>query len=142
MPRAEATIEIDRSPEDVFDFLAAGENNLLWRPGVLDIGHVSGQGVGSVWRQGVRGPGGRRIAADYEVTEHVRPVRLGFRAVAGPARPQGLYTLEPAAGATLLTLALWWEPKGLARLLSSPVQRTMEAEVGQLARLKAVLEKR
>jgi uncharacterized protein YndB with AHSA1/START domain len=142
VPRAEATIEIQRSPEEVFDFLDAGGNNLRWRPGVVDIEHVSGQGVGAVWRQGGRGPGGRRIAADYEITEHARPARLAFRVIAGPARPQGLYTLEPAAGGTRLTFALWWEPKGIARLLSGPVQRTMEAEVGHLANLKAVLEGR
>lgn len=35
MPRAEAAITIERSPEDVFDFLDAGENNLLWRRGKL-----------------------------------------------------------------------------------------------------------
>jgi uncharacterized protein YndB with AHSA1/START domain len=142
MPRAEATIEIDRSPEDVFDFLAAGENNVLWRCGVLDIERVSGEGVGATWRQGHRGPAGRRLAADYEVTEHVRPSRLGFRVIAGPARPQGLYGLETVAGGTRLTFSLWWEPKGLARLLASPVQGTMDAEVGQVAKLKTVLEKR
>jgi uncharacterized protein YndB with AHSA1/START domain len=142
VPRAEATIEIGRSPEDVFDFLAIGENNLLWRPGVLDVGRVSGQGMGAVWRQGVCGPGGRRIAADYEITEYERPTRLAFRAIAGPARPQGLYALEPAHGWTRLTFALWWQPRGLAKFLSGSVKRTMVDEVGQLVKLKAVLEKR
>ncbi len=142
MPRAEATIEIHRSPEYVFDFLAAGENNLLWRPGVLDIEHVSGQGAGAVWRQGVRGPGGHRIAADYEITEYERPMRLGFRAIAGPARPRGLYVLEPADGGVRLTFALWWEPRGLARFLSGSVKRTMVDEIGQLVKLKTVLEDR
>jgi uncharacterized protein YndB with AHSA1/START domain len=142
MPRAEATIEISRTPEDVFDFLTAGENNLLWRPGVLDIAHVSGEGVGAVWRQGVRGPGGRRIAADYEITEQARPARLAFRTIAGPARPRGLYELQPAGGGTRLTFALWWRPKFLARLLSSSVKRTMDVEVLQLVKLKAVLENR
>jgi hypothetical protein len=36
-------------------------------PGVQDIQHVSGQATGAVYRQGVSGPGGRRIPADYLV---------------------------------------------------------------------------
>lgn len=140
MPRAKAVVDIERSPEDVFDFLDAGENNPRWRPGVLDVEHVSGQGVGAVWRQGHKGPVGRRTAADYEITRHDRPARLAFRVIAGPARPQGLYELTPIDGGTRLSFELWWDPKGLARLLAAPVQRTMEAEVGYLERLKTVLE--
>jgi uncharacterized protein YndB with AHSA1/START domain len=140
MPSAQAVITIHRNPADVFAFLAAGEKNMLWRPGVLDIEHVSGEGLGSVWRQGVKGPGGRRIAADYEITEYEPPHRLAFRAIAGPARPEGRYELEAIDGGTRLSFALWWEPRGLAKLLSVPVQRTMDAEVGQLEKLKAALE--
>lgn len=142
MPRAEATITIARSPEDVFDFLAAGENNLLWRPGVLDVSHASGEGLGEVWKQGVRGPAGRRVTADYKITHYERPTRLAFVAIAGPARPEGSYDLEPVSDGTRLRFALSWEPKGLARLLNAPVQKTMNAEVGQLEKLKDVLETR
>ncbi len=142
MPHAEAMVTIERSPEVVFDFLAQGENNKLWRDGVLDIEHASGSGVGEVWRQGSKGPGGRRVAADYEITQSDRPSRLAFRVVAGPARPEGSYDLAPAGEGTRLKFTLSWEPKGFARLLSSMVQKTMEREVGQLARLKVVLESR
>jgi uncharacterized protein YndB with AHSA1/START domain len=140
MPRAEAQVTIARPAADVFDFLADGANNLSWRPGVLDIQHVSGEGLGAVWRQGVRGPGGSRIAADYQITEFDRPVRFAFRAIAGPARPEGRYELRAAEGATVVSFALWWEPTGLAKLLASPVQKTMDAEVAQLAKLKSELE--
>jgi uncharacterized protein YndB with AHSA1/START domain len=142
MPHAEAEVTIARSPEDVFDFLAAGQNNPLWRPGVVDISHVSGDALGALWRQGVKGPGGMRVSADYEITEYSRPSVLAFRAVAGPARPEGRYSLEPVGGGTRLSFALSWVPKGLARLMTTPVQKTMEAEVGQLETLKAVLERR
>ena len=141
MPQAKAQVTIARSAEEVFDFLTDGVNNLAWRPGVLDIELASGEGVGEIWRQGVKGPGGSRIAADYEITEFDRPRRLAFRAIVGPARPEGAYDLQAIDGATLLTFALWWEPKGLSRLLSSPVQKTMNAEVAQLSTLKAVLER-
>lgn len=90
------------SPEEVFDFLAEGTNNSLWRDSVLVIEHVSGEGVGAIWRQMVKGAGGRRVVADYEITEYVRPTRLAFQAISGPARPRGVYELKPIDGGTRL----------------------------------------
>ena len=46
--------------------------------------------VGATYRQGAKGPFGRRIAADYEVTECETRSRLAFRVIPGPARPEGL----------------------------------------------------
>jgi uncharacterized protein YndB with AHSA1/START domain len=141
MPNASATVTIDRPPEAVFAFVADGERCREWRPGVLDIRHVSGQGVGARYEQGVRGPMGRRVAADYEVTAFEPNRRLEFRTVAGPVRPVGRYELEASDGGTRLTFTLEAEVTGLRRLLmGGMVQRTMDAEVGELRRLKAVLE--
>lgn len=59
---------IARPPAEVFAFLADGTNNKQWRSGVLDIALKSGRGRGAVYEQGVKGPFGRRVAADYEIT--------------------------------------------------------------------------
>ena len=64
MPAAEHAVTIGRSVGEVFAFVADGENAAKWRSGVVDAEHVSGTGVGAVYRQGVKGPGGRRVAAD------------------------------------------------------------------------------
>ena len=80
--------------------------------------------------------------ADYEVTAFEPGRRLAFRAVAGPVRPTGEYVLEPEGDATRLTFSLACElgfPKSL--LMGSAVQKSMDAEVGSLERLKAVLER-
>src|SRR5947209_20491563 len=69
MPSAASEILIDRARDDVFAFLADPENDPQWRSGVLDLKHVSGRGVGARYAQGVKGPGGRRIPADIEITE-------------------------------------------------------------------------
>jgi uncharacterized protein YndB with AHSA1/START domain len=141
MPSASNTVTIQRPIEDVFAFVADGLNGPKWRPGILDIAHASGHGVGQLYRQGVKGPGGRRIAADYEITAYEPPRRLAFQAVAGPIRPSGSYDLSEVAGGTLVTFTLGIELSGLKRLLmGAAVQRTMDAEVGSLERLKAVLE--
>jgi carbon monoxide dehydrogenase subunit G len=141
MPQAQHTVTVRRPVEAVFDFVTDGENCPQWRPGVLDIKRVSGDGVGTVYRQGVRGPMGRRIAADYRVTT-LEPNRvLTFETIAGPVRPRGRYEFEPQEGATRLTFSLEAEVRGLTKLLmGSMVSRTMASEVMTLENLKRILE--
>jgi carbon monoxide dehydrogenase subunit G len=143
MPQASYAVTIARSADEVFDFLADGEKCTQWRPGVLDIRRESGDGDGTRYAQGVKGPIGRRIAADYVVTVFEPGRRLEFETVAGPVRPHGRYDLEPTESGTRLTFTLDAELGGLRGLLmGSQVQRTMDAEVGALDNLKRVLEGR
>ena len=52
MPQAQHTVTIRRPVEGVFHYVADGENGAQWRPGVLDIRRVSGEGVGATYEQG------------------------------------------------------------------------------------------
>jgi uncharacterized membrane protein len=141
MPSAEGEVTIGRPVAEVFAFVADGLNAPKWRPGVLDISLESGRDIGAVYKQGVKGPGGRRIAADYRVTAFEPNRRLGFEAIAGPVRPTGQFTFEDVNGATRVTFGLQAELSGFKKLLmGGMVQRTMDAEVAALGRLKAVLE--
>ena len=141
MPSAERTISIDRPVAEVFEFVANGRNGPRWRSGVLDVEHQSGEGAGSVYRQGVRGPGGRRIAADYEITTYEPERLLAFRAIAGPVRPEGSYRFTADGGRTVVTFSLHAELTGWKGLvMSRAVQSTMDAEMAALDRLKSILE--
>jgi uncharacterized protein YndB with AHSA1/START domain len=142
MPQAERSVTIARPVDAVFAYLADGEKCPQWRSGVLDIKRISGDGgLGTRYRQGVKGPMARRIAADYEVTAFEPNRRIEFQAVAGPARPHGRYDLAPDDGGTRLTFSLDAELNGLRKLLmGAAVQRTMDAEVKALDQLKRVLE--
>jgi uncharacterized protein YndB with AHSA1/START domain len=142
MPQAQHTVTIKLPVEAVFAFVADGERCPQWRPGVLDIKRVSGDGgVGTRYEQGVSGPMGRRIAADYEITTSEPNRLLEFRTVTGPARPHGRYDFESVEGGTRLSFALDATLTGISRLLmGSMVQKTMESEVATLDRLKEVLE--
>jgi carbon monoxide dehydrogenase subunit G len=141
MPSASHSLTIDRSPGDVFAFVADGLNGPKWRPGVIDVALVSGAGLGAIYRQGVKGPGGRRIDADYRVTIFEPNHRLAFLAIAGPVRPTGEFLLEEVAEGTRLTFSLEAELGGIRKLLMGrAVQRTMDAEVAATERLKHVLE--
>jgi uncharacterized protein YndB with AHSA1/START domain len=140
MPEASKTVEIARSPAAVFAFLADGTNNRRWRSGVLDIAHSSGEGQGAIYEQGIKGPFGRRVPADYEITAYEPDRRLAFRAIAGPVRPEGSYDLERTDAGTRLTFTLRCVPGGLAKLMTPMVAKTMRSEVAQLDKLRTVLE--
>ncbi len=141
MPSAQHTVTIGRPIGEVFEFVARGENAPRWRPGVLDIEHASGTGVGATYRQGVKGPGGRRVAADYEITAYELDRRLAFKAIAGPVRPTGEYRFEQVGDGTRLTFSLAADLGLVQRLLmGGMVQRTMDAEVNATETLKRVLE--
>jgi uncharacterized membrane protein len=142
MPRASNEILIERPPDDVFAFLADPENDPQWRAGVLDLTRVSGEGVGACYAQGVKGPGGRRIAADIKITELTPGETIAFQTVAGPVRPRGRYRLAVADGGTRVRFELEADVRGFKRLMAPIVQKTMNEEVGQLTRLKNVIEAR
>lgn len=144
MAHAENEIEINRSPADVFIFLADGKNNLKWRQGVVSIELESGNPgeVGSRFKQVLHGPGGRQIPGDYEVTNAIPGKVLEFHVIAGPARPTGSYLLESNGAGTKLKFILDFQPKGLLKLMAPMIQKTMDAEIGQLPKLKEVLEEK
>lgn len=142
MPNAENNVTIQRSPIDVYTFLADGTNNPRWRSGVRKIELRSGKAgeVGAIYAQTLTGPGGRAIAGDYRITAAEPGRELRFAVIAGAARPDGAYVLSPDGDGTRVSFSLSLTPTGLMRLMSGPIQKTMNAEVAQLTQLKAVLE--
>lgn len=142
MPRASSEIVIKCPRDEVFAFLANPENDPQWRSGVLDLKRVSGSGIGARYAQGVKGPGGRRIPADIEITELTPGKAIAFQTLTGPVRPRGRYVLAAADGGTRVRFELDADMKGLKRLIAPMVQNTMNNEVGQLDRLKRVIEQR
>jgi uncharacterized protein YndB with AHSA1/START domain len=109
---------------------------------VLELKRVSGSGVGTTYRQRVKGPGGRAISADVEITDYEPNELIGFRTTSGPVRPRGRYVLTPVADGTRVRFELEAKLGGLKRLLAPMVQKTMDREVENLTRLKATLERR
>jgi uncharacterized membrane protein len=142
VPSASSEIVIERPRDEVFAFLADPQNDPQWRTGVLDIKRVSGSGIGARYAQGVKGPGGRRIPADIEITELTPGQAIAFQTLTGPVRPRGRYLLAAADGGTRVRFELAADLTGLKRLIAPMVQKTMNNEVGQLDQLKRVIEQR
>ena len=141
MAHAENSLTINRSAADIFNYLLDGANNPRWRPGVLDIRHdtASPAGLGAVYKQGLKGPGGR-IDGDYKITQLQPNQLIEFQVTTGPARPTGTYKLEPAGSGTKVSFVLDFQPKGLAKLMDGMIGKTMQSEVGNLLNLKTILE--
>lgn len=142
MAHAENEIIVNRPRAEVYEFLADGLNNTTWRSGVQSIALKSGDGgaQGAVYSQTLVGPGGRSIAGDYEITVAQPGEELRFQVIAGPARPTGTYHLDEETSGTRVWFALDLQPKGLMKLMGPMIAKTMQAEVAQLQKLKAVLE--
>src|SRR6266542_1562218 len=140
MPSAENSVVIEKPRPEVFAFVADHENDPKWRRGVLDIQRASGEGVGAVYRQGVKGPFGRRVPADFQITPFQEGSHVAFRALSGPVRPEGSYRFEDANGGTRVTFSLNAEVRGPKLLMAPMVAKAMRNEVGALENLKRVLE--
>ena len=80
------------------------------------------------------------VPGDYRIAEANPDTRIRFEVVAGPARPVGVFQLAPTEHGARVTFTLSFEPTGFMRLMNGMIQKTMESEVANLARLKAVLE--
>lgn len=138
---ASGSILIARPIGEVFAFFSDAENDPTWRSGVKSIRRIGDLGVGTAYEQTVAGPGGRSISANIRVTAFEPEKRVAFEATSGPVRPKGEYSFANAEGGTRVTFSLTAELSGLKTLLMSrPVQKTMEAEVGALPKAKAHLE--
>ncbi len=140
MPSAENSVVVNKPRSEVFAFVANHENDVKWRPGVLDIKRASGEGQGAVYRHGVKGPMGRRIPADFEVTAYEENSHIAFRTLGGPVQPEGVYRFEDAGGGTRVTFSLAANLRGPQKLLAPMVARSMRSQVGALGTLKRVLE--
>jgi uncharacterized protein YndB with AHSA1/START domain len=140
MPSAENSVVIDRPRSEVFAFVADHENDPKWRPGVADIKRASGEGQGAIYTQGIKGPMGKRIDADFEVTAYQPDTLLAFRTLAGPVRPEGSFRFEDADGGTRVTFSLNAELTRAKKLMAPMVGKSMRGEVAALDNLKRVLE--
>jgi uncharacterized membrane protein len=142
MDHAENSISVQEPVNEVFQFILNGENNKSWRDSVIEISRATNgpDGVGSRFAQVMRGPCGRRIKGDYEITECEKDKVISFQVTRGPARPVGTYRFDREGSGTKVTFVLRYEPKGFARLMDSMVSKSMQIEVGRLSSLKSYLE--
>lgn len=113
------SVEISRSPEDVFAYVTDFSRATEWQENLVSM-EVEGEGpvvVGSRVQMTRRlGKGERTMAT--EVTEHDPPRTFGFRGIDGPIRAIGKGTVEPVGdGGTRFTMELDFEGHGIGMVL-------------------------
>jgi uncharacterized membrane protein len=138
------SIEIDRTPEEVFAYIDQLERHGEWQGAIVSV-EVETEGptrVGSRAAEMRRVPGGTRRLT-YEITEHDPPRRASFRGVSGPVRPDGTVTVEPVGDGSRsrVTLQLELKGHGLGKLIAPLAMREARKRVPEdQARLKERLE--
>ena len=138
------TVEIARSPQDVFAYIDQLDRHGEWQDQIVNV-KVDTEGptrVGTRATETRRVPGGPRQFT-YEITEHDPPRRASFKVLNGPVRPVGSISVEPAGDGSRsrVTLELEFEGHGIGKLLLPLVRRDAAKQVPKdQARLKERLE--
>jgi len=142
MPSAARNLVIARPVSAVFAFFTDPENDQKWRSHVKEIKAEGPPKVGAKIHQVVAGPGGRGIPADLEITAYEPDQRYAFAVTAGPVRPRGDMQFAPTSeGGTEITFTLEADLGGLKKMLmGKPVQKSMDGEMANLDKAKALLE--
>jgi carbon monoxide dehydrogenase subunit G len=134
----ESQVEIERAPEDVFDYIVDMTNELKWNPGVESMEKVTdgpaGQGTKYLakWKQSGK--------IEVRCVEAERPRRVRF-VNGGPIEVDLAVTLEATARGTRLEARFDARPRGLFRLVFPifvMIMRRQEAE--NMVNLKKALE--
>ena len=129
---AELTIEIARTPEDVFSYLTDVSNLPDWQAGVK----------GATLRDGrideSRSLFGREVHTTLDIVEQEEPRVFTLRALDSPVPFTVRHELEPAEGGTLLTVTAEGDVPGFAAGL---LARRAEKQFRQdFERLKEILQ--
>ena len=130
--RAELTIEIARTPDEVFAYLTDVSNLPAWQAGVKSATRSDGRIEES------RSLLGRELQTTLEVVEQEEPRLFTLRALDSPVPFTVRHELEPASGGTRLTVTAEGDVPGFAAgLLERRAERQFRKD---FERLKRILE--
>lgn len=144
--RIEESIAIDRTPEDVFGYLARRSNDSAWMASVLNSDWLDPDAPLGIGRRGrmVQKMFGRRSEYIDEVSEYEPGRRIAHRTVEGPIQLDTACITEPADGGTRVTVVAETETfvRGVFGRVANPlvarlVRRSFKAD---LVRLQGILQ--
>jgi carbon monoxide dehydrogenase subunit G len=133
--RAELSVDIARTPEEVFDFLTDVSNLPKWQSGV----HTARREGDEIHES--RHLLGRELGTVLAVEEEERPRVFAIRAVNSPVPFSVRHTLEPNGGATRLTVVGEGDAGMLPGFAAGIMARRAEKQFRKdFERLKRLLE--
>jgi len=129
---------------EVFEFIAAPENNSQWQYGSMESVQISdgGMRIGTLFSSFGHFMG-RRIQSTFEVTEFESNKNYGFKTLSGPVQLQASYKFETVDRGTNLVVSTQVSPGGFFKLIDPIVARVAKKQFKEnLAKLKDLLETR
>jgi len=143
MFKTRISVSIDRTREDVFDYMTDPANDAQWQS-IIQSSQWASQpphGVGSTQEQ-VGKFLGRKIDSTVEITAWDRPNKYGFKVIEGPVPFQGVIGLETSGEwGTELTIDVEGEFGGFFKLaeglVGKQVEKTLDTDFNAL---KLILE--
>jgi uncharacterized protein YndB with AHSA1/START domain len=142
--RFETTLVIDRPIEEVFAFLADGENDPKFSPRVLEISKTTDgpPGVGTVYASTVK-DAGVKTKREFKLTEFEPPTRIRWTEVSKNlvSAPEGGYDLAPDGSGTRVTLYNVFEGNGVGKVIAPLALRSARKGADDFGKsIKAAVE--
>lgn len=142
--RFEGTTVIDRPIEEVFAFVANGENDPKFSPRVLEIAKTTDgpPGVGTVYASTVK-DAGVKTKREFKITDFEPPTRIRWTEVSKNLvmAPEGGYDLAPEGEGTRVTIFNVLEGRGPGKLIAPLALRAARKGADDIARaIKAAVE--
>jgi carbon monoxide dehydrogenase subunit G len=138
------TAVVDRPIEEVFAFLADGENDPKFSPRVLEIARTTDgpTGVGTIYKSTVK-DAGLKTKREFKITEFDPPTRIRWSEISKNlvTAPEGGYDLAPEGSGTRVTIYNVLEGHGLGKLIAGMALRSARKGADDFARaIKAAVE--
>lgn len=125
------SVEIGRTPDEVFAYVTDPNRFTEWQDGVVSARAEDGSAIHDGSRIVMtRKMGGREQKMTGEITEHDPPRSYAFRIIDGPVRALGKGRFEPLDGGarTRFTFELDFEGHGMGKVLVPLVVRRQAAK--------------
>jgi uncharacterized protein YndB with AHSA1/START domain len=135
--RFEGTVVIERPIEEVFAFLADGENDPKFSPRVLEIAKTTDgpPGVGTVYASTVK-DAGVKTKREFRLTEFQPPTRIRWEEISKNlvTASEGGYDLAPEGTGTRVTIHNVLEGHGPGKLIAPLALRSARKGADDFAR--------
>jgi uncharacterized membrane protein len=142
MAHIATSVEIARSPEDVFAYVADLPRHPEWQDGLVSV-TVETDGPSRVGTRVIhrRKLGPKTVATTSEITAYDPPRVLGFRGIDGPIRGEGSQRVEPVGDGSRVLFERELEGYGLGKLMLPMARRQAARQVAAShQKLKRILE--
>jgi uncharacterized protein YndB with AHSA1/START domain len=142
--RFEATVVIDRPIEEVFAFLADGENDRKFSSRVLEIAKTTDgpPGVGTVYASTVK-DAGIKTKREFKLTEFEPPTRIRWAEISKNlvTAPEGGYDVAPEGNRTRVRIYNVLEGHGPGKLIAPLALRSARKGADDFGKaIKAAVE--